>query len=186
MRSSSEIRLYTGQWMALKRSSRFISTDGRELRSLTAGCVLRLDNSSSMLAVSDCDEVTAVFVRQCYILWFSEFLAGVAERPKGKFALSSSPGCGKTMATNVIFKLANSTPLLQDKPILYQFSSAFFYFHSDKVISVDRNKAIEFAVLPETFYILDGRDADPVHSICLTLFISPLPHPLPRQPNKVT
>lgn len=173
MRSSSEISLFSKQWIALKRSSLFINPDGTSDKlKPTPGCVLRLNDSSPMLQVSDCDEVTAVFIRECYILWFTQFLLGVKQRPHGKFAPSSSPGLGKTMGTNLVIKLADSDPLLRDRPILYQFSSDFFYLHSDKVIIVSRIQAVEIAAHPKTFYILDGHNADPVLSTCLTLFIS--------------
>jgi hypothetical protein len=105
-------------------------------------------------------------------LWFKTFLDAVKMRPMGKFALSSSPGCGKTTANNFIFKMAASDPHLHLKPILYQVKEVFYHLKSNMVYIVDRKEAHIIASLPETFYVIDGRDADPVHSLCLTLFIS--------------
>jgi hypothetical protein len=125
-----------------------------------------------MLSMSGSGPTSAIFIRECYITWFTQFLAAAENDPCGKFALSSSPGCGKTSAANFIFKMAHSTPSLRKKPILYQFKDAFFYLTSDKVFDVDRPTAYQFARDSNTFYILDGPDADPVTSMCLTLFIS--------------
>jgi hypothetical protein len=120
-----------------------------------------------------CDEpFSLVFIRECYINWFTKFLLAVKQRPRGRFALSSSPGCGKTFAITFIFKMAITEPFLRDYSILYQFQTAFYHFRSDTIVQVDRGEAENITLLPETFYILDGPDAEPVHSICLTLFIS--------------
>ena len=122
--------------------------------------------------MSDSGLVSTLFIRECYIIWFGQFLPAAQKWPTGKFALSSSPGCGKTMVTNYLFKMAHSHPILQNKPILYQSGKAFFYFNLDKVFYIDRNAALKLAINNQTFYILDGLDAKPVHSECLTLFIA--------------
>jgi hypothetical protein len=113
-----------------------------------------------------------MFIRKCYIVWFEIFLEAAKERPFGKFALSSTPGCGKTTANNFIFKMAASEPFLRNRPILYQFEDAFYFLKFDYVHRVDRNSAQRIAGDPETFYVLDGHNVTPVHSECLTLFIS--------------
>lgn len=164
--------IYTDQWIALKRSSRFYLPSGSVSSTPVVDGVLRVHDSPTMLAISDSECVSTIFIRECYISWFDRFLEAVKKRPMGKFALCSSPGCGKTTADNFIFKIAASDPFLSQKSILYQFKEAFYHFKSDTVYGVDRNTARTIACLPETFYILDGRDADPVRSTCLTLFIS--------------
>jgi hypothetical protein len=68
--------------------------------------------------------------------------------------------------------MAASDPFLCQKQIIYQFKTAFHLFKSDNVRDIDRNTTKMTARNPETFYVLDGLDADPVHSECLTLFIS--------------
>jgi len=73
------------------------------------------------------------------------------------------------MATNFIFKMAYSHPLLRNKPILYQSGKDFFYFELDKVFYIDRKAAVQIAISDKTFYILDGLDTEPVHSEFLTL-----------------
>lgn len=125
-----------------------------------------------MLSLSDPAPVSSLFIRQCYITWFNQFIQDIQERPSGKFALSSSPGCGKTISVNFIFKMVQSVASLSNKPILYQFKTTFIYIVSDKVFKVDHGTAGIIVLKPDTFYILDGRDADPLLSSCLTLFIS--------------
>ena len=93
-------------------------------------------------------------------------------RPMGKFALSSTPGCGKTTANNFIFKMASSEPFLHQKPILYQLEETFYHFRFDYVYIVDRMTAERIACRRDTFYVIDGNNAKPVHSKCLSLFIS--------------
>jgi hypothetical protein len=165
---------YTSQWIALKNSSRFVSSADPESQQheVRAGCLLCLDNLSPMLSMSDTGSVSSVFIRECYLIWFQSFLLAVERWPCGKFALSSTPGCGKTFATNLIFRMAASENLLQGKPILYQFGTDFHHFHEDKVFNITRQIAGVIAVQPETFYIVNGRDANPVTSDCLTLFIA--------------
>jgi hypothetical protein len=166
------VKIHTDQWIALKHSSQFYNPSGSMSSEPVAGGVLRADSSATMLSMSDLDPVSAIFIRECYILWYNQFLKAAKERPKGKFALSSSPGCGKTIANNFIFKMAASDPFLRDKSILYQFGAHFYHFKSGSVGHIDRNTALTIASLPDTFYVLDGLDASPVHSECLTLFIS--------------
>jgi hypothetical protein len=125
-----------------------------------------------MLSLADGLPASSIFIRECYILWFDLFLKAVEKQEGGKFALSSSPGCGKTTANNFIFKMAASHPSLSQKSILYQFGAAFFHFKSDTVYQIDRMTAGMIALLPETLYIIDGLDASPQTSSCLTLFIS--------------
>jgi hypothetical protein len=125
-----------------------------------------------MLSIFDSGPASAVFVRECYITWFNLFVLAAQRKPTGKFALSSSPGCGKTFATNFIFKMATSNAFLKNRRIIYQYKKSFYLFQSDKVFQVERNAAEAAARLSDTFYVLDGHDADPVHSDCLTLFIS--------------
>jgi hypothetical protein len=68
--------------------------------------------------------------------------------------------------------MASTEPLLRSRPILYQFKTEFYHFRSDQVLGINRERASEIARLPDTFYIMDGKNADPVHSDCLTLFFS--------------
>ena len=75
------------------------------------------------------------------------------------------------MATNFIFKMAHSHPLLRNKLILYQSGQEFFYFEQDKVFLIDDHAAARIALSDKTFYILDGFNTEPVHSKCLTLFM---------------
>ena len=166
--------LYTSQWIALKNSSQFVSSANPESQQheVRAGCLLRLDNFSPMLSMSDAGEISSIFIRECYLTWFKLFLLAVEQQPHGRFALSSTPGCGKTFATNFIFKMAASEDLLRVKPILYHFGKAFYHFHENRVFSVTPKIAMDIAIQPETFYIVDGHDATPVHSKCLTLFIA--------------
>jgi hypothetical protein len=160
---------YTNQWMLLKKS-RFFSS-GEPGDRPCAGSILHTSDSSQILSLAN-RQIFRVFIRDCYIQWFNLFLESIEQRPIGKFALSSTPGCGKTFATNYIFKMASTNPYLCNKPILYQYKTEFFYFRSDKVFAVDRGRATTIAQSHDTFYILDGYNADPVSSECLTLFIS--------------
>jgi hypothetical protein len=68
--------------------------------------------------------------------------------------------------------MANTTEFLCNKSILYQFKTVFYYIRSENVFKVDRRRAEDLAILSDTFYVLDGLNADPVPSQCLTLFIS--------------
>ncbi|KIM41962.1 hypothetical protein M413DRAFT_141646 [Hebeloma cylindrosporum] len=120
--------------------------------------------------------LTRIFIRDCYIKWFDQFVLDI-KRPeykhRSKFGLNSTPGCGKTRATNFILKMARSTPELRDQPILYQFDTAFLYIKLDRVFMLTREDAQDIVrVEEETFYILDGNFAVPLLSKCLTLFIS--------------
>jgi hypothetical protein len=169
---SLEIPILTSEWIALKNSSVFIGSDGKQTLVPTAGSVLRLVNLAAMLNISDSKPLSSIFIRKCYITWWNRFILDVGQGRVRKFALSSSPGCGKTAATNFIFKMTTSHPLLCDTPILYQFMTNFFLIQSDIVSIVTRGVASAIAMRPETFYLLDGLNADPLHSKCLTLFIS--------------
>jgi hypothetical protein len=169
---SLEISIHTSQWIALKSASHFISSDGKPSPVPSAGSVLRLVNSAGMLKMSDSKSLSSIFIRECYITWWNRFILDVGQDPYRKFALSSSPGSGKTVATNFIFKMATSHPLLCDMPILYQFKTDFYYIQLDNVFKVTRDVASGIAIRPETFYLLDGLNADPVYSECLTLFIA--------------
>ena len=169
---SLETSIYTSQWIALKSASHFISSDGEPSSVPSAGSVLRLVDSAEMLNLSDSNPLFSIFIRDCYITWWNRFILHAGQDPYRKFALSSSPGCGKTVAANFIFKMATSHPLLRDKPILYQFKTDFFYIQLDNVSKVTRDVASNIAVRPETFYLLDGLNADPLLSKCMTLFIA--------------
>ena len=70
--------------------------------------------------------------------------------------------------------MAHTDQFLRDKSILFQFGMEFYYIHSgsEKVFVVDRESAGNVAMSPNTFYVLDGLNADPVLSQCLTLYIS--------------
>jgi hypothetical protein len=125
-----------------------------------------------MLSLSDSTPVSSIFIRECYITWFGQFITGVKQHPRGKFALSSSPGCGKTISINFIFKMIQSVDSLSNRPILYQFKQEFIYIKSDQVFNVGYDVAVKITLNQETIYILDGRDANPLSSRCLTLFIS--------------
>jgi hypothetical protein len=176
MLSLSEIPKYTGQWIALKHNSRFSMPCDISKNSATpyARGFLHVDDPLSMLSMMIEDEgvVSTVFIRECYMKWFEMFRRVVEKKPTAKFGVSSSPGCGKTFFTNLFLKMAASVPELQNKPILYQFKSSFFYFDSDKVFLIRFDEALKIALLPETFYILDGLNAEPLKSDCLTLFIA--------------
>jgi hypothetical protein len=164
--------ILTNWWIALKHSSKFVDSTGHEFQDPCAGYVLRTGESSPMFSSAEAHPISAIFIRACYIKWFNHFLHSAKQKPTGKFALSSSPGCGKTFAINFIFKMAYAHPFLRDKAILYQFQEEFFHIQSDKVFDVDRAKAYGIAMRPNTFYVLDGFGARPVYSECLTLFIS--------------
>ncbi|KAM6496299.1 hypothetical protein JOM56_009005 [Amanita muscaria] len=167
---------YTSRWLALKNASWFYTVDtmGHLVPSAvpSKGSVLCLEDSSKGFSILDRTTISSIYIRECYLTWFNFFLDEVAKDPNGKFALSSTPGCGKTFATNFIFKLASMTPLLEKKEILYQFKSSFYLYQSDKVTKIKKNMAEQKAIDKETFYILDGCDADAVTAECLTLFIS--------------
>jgi len=168
---SLEISVYTSWWIALKSASHFISSDGNHSPVPSAGSVLCLINSTEILTMSKSKPLSSIFIWECYIMWWNRFILDVEQDPSRKFALSSSPGCGKTVATNFIFKMATSHPLLHDKPILYQFKTDFYSIQLDNVSRINCDVASGIAICPETFYLLDGLDADPMHSRCLTLFI---------------
>jgi hypothetical protein len=68
--------------------------------------------------------------------------------------------------------MANTTPLLCNKLILYQFKASFSVLGPESVVEIDVLHARLMALEPDTFYILDGLDANPLSSECLTLFIS--------------
>jgi hypothetical protein len=164
--------IFTTQWIALKNSSHFYDPSGSMSSKPVVGGVLWGNNLSTLLSMSETTSVSSVFIRECYILWFDKFLEAVKKNPVCKFGLSSTPGCGKTMANNLIFKMAASDPLLCQKPILYQFKTAFYLFKRDSVHVINRRAAQMIALNPKTFYVLDGPEVEPVHSECLMLFIS--------------
>jgi hypothetical protein len=158
--------------MNLKHHSRFYNPSGHVTTAPTTGDILHANDGLAMLSMTDEEPVPTVFICECYILWFKKFLEAVKMWPMGKFTLSSSPGCGKTTANDFIFKMAAWDPHLHLKPILYQVKEVFYHLKSSMVYIVDHKEAHIIASLPETFYVIDGHDADPVHSLCLTLFIS--------------
>jgi hypothetical protein len=127
---------------------------------------------SIMMESDESPKVNSIFIRECYITWFDRFLLDVKRTPKRKFGLSSTPGCGKTMAINFILKMASSVPELRDRPVLLQYRKEFFYIKSDRVFRITVHEARKIAIEEETFYILDGHDAKRVLCHCLTLFIS--------------
>ena len=48
----------------------------------------------------------------------------------------------------------------------------YYYIHLDNVSKVTCDVASNIAVCPDTFYLLDGLDADPLLSKCMMLFIA--------------
>jgi hypothetical protein len=169
---TADPNIYTDQWIALKHSSQFCDPFGEKCDEPVAGGFLSVPDPQTLLSMSDLGPASIIFIRECYIFWFNRFLEAAKRRPLGKFALSSTPGCGKTAAFNFILKMAASDPLLKDKPILYQFKAFFYHFKSDSVYAIGSKAAQKIARRSETFYIIDGHNADPVQSDCLTLFIS--------------
>jgi hypothetical protein len=157
---------YNDQWTALMRSSQFYDPSGSISNDAIAGSTLCVPDLLTMLSMGSTWPVSVIFIRECYISWFNIFLEGANNRPRGKFALSSIPG---SMATNFIFKMA---AFLFGMPILYQFKKAFYHVKSNRVYGINRERDETIARLPDTFYVVDGHNADPVESQCLTLFIS--------------
>jgi hypothetical protein len=104
------------------------------------------------------------------------FHLAVKQQAHGKFMISSTLGCRKMFTMNLIIKMAGPENLCVN-PILYHFGTNFYYFHEDKVFSITHEDARVITAQPETFYIVDGHDANPVHSECLTLFIAPSRNP---------
>ena len=127
---------------------------------------------SIMMESDESPKVTSIFIRECYLTWFDRFILDIKQTRKRKFGLSSTPGCGKTMAINFILKMATSVPELRDRPILLQYRKKFFYIKSDRVFRITASEARKIAGEEETFYILDGHGAKRVLCHCLTLFIS--------------
>ena len=131
--------------MSLKYYSQF-STAADSTRASVKPCtggILHLSDLlglSSMLSIMmESDEppkVTSIFTRECYIRWFDRFVLDVKRRPSGKFGISSTPGCGKTMAINFILKMASSVPELRDRPVLLQYRNLkeFSHIKSDRVL----------------------------------------------------
>jgi len=125
-----------------------------------------------MVESDESPKVASIFIRECYITWFNRFLLDIKRTPTGKFGLSSTPGCGKTTAINFILKMASSVPELRDRPVLLQYREEFFHIKSDRVFRITMMEAQKIAIEEETFYILDGHDAEDMPNHCLTLFIS--------------
>ena len=129
----------TSQWIALKYYSQFSAAadSTRVSDKPCAGGILRFPDFSGLPSVlsimMESDEsrkVASIFMRECYITWFDRFVLDVKRWPTGKFGLSSTPGCGKTMAINFILKMATSVPELRDRPVLVQYRKEFFYIKS--------------------------------------------------------
>ena len=89
------------------------------------------------------------------------------QRLQGKFSPSRFSSCGKTL-TNFIFKTwtAITESSLVNYSTFRQFKQNSLYFRSDTAFKVDHKEAGDLTLLPNTFYILDGRDADPGSQQC--------------------
>ena len=93
-----------------------------------------------------------------YHPWFDRFLLlDVKERRIGKFGLSSTPGCGKTMGILYLIKLAISAPRIVSQthppPV---WDGILLHSRRTKVRRATEIEAADIAEDENTFYILDG------------------------------
>lgn len=135
------------------------------------GC-LRLPKGQGFPFPPESAVVNSVFVRECYEKWFGLFIDSILSYQTTNHALSSTPGCGKTMSFLFILAKLQTTDVLRDKPILYQFGDTYHYYTSSNVFLISRERAYNVACDANTFYIIDGKNAVPLPSKCLTLFIA--------------
>ena len=150
----SHYLFYTNQWVALKRS-KFVNFVDPE--NPCAGCVLP------------------------QMWWLSD------SAPSGSAAFSGSinsftpPGKNRDTDSRSAHPQAAGSlsrpPISSRWPTLISSCAICLYatssrrIHLEKVFIIDPNRAWDITMLPDTFYVPDGLNADPVPSHCLTLFI---------------
>lgn len=92
------------------------------------------------------------YIRPCYVQWSNSVLAELSNDPKTLlFALSSSPGCGKTSLTPFLFKMIRSMDIFKDVSIVYQYETEaqdqVSYVYLDKLSPISLKNLIRFILL---------------------------------------
>lgn len=136
--------------------------------------VLRLPNSLPLPLPQAGGELMSLFVRSCYRLWFALFVEAVSQRPHGKFALSGTPGIGKSLSVLYLFVAMQSVDSLKNMRILYHHESCFYLYSPDgSVVEVSAKRADALVLQRDTFYIIDSQFVELIpRTMCLTLFVS--------------
>jgi len=118
------------------------------------------------------NDIQNLFVRRCYVDVFDLLVKRIGYSEKS-FAISGTPGIGKSLFfVYIMFQIVKGR-LLNFKQILYQRGTSFecFYF-KEKIVCDSKENAYILVRDPETLYIIDGRDSEPLLSSCVVLFIS--------------
>jgi hypothetical protein len=123
------------------------------------------------------DNIRVMFVRKCYVDVFSLLMDGIG-RGKASFAISGTPGTGKSLFfLYVLYQLVRDRSLkelpLRPRRIVYQAGTEFMNFDLRTMVVTDC--AYEATMLIQhsrTLYIIDGPNSTPLVQPCVALFIS--------------
>lgn len=138
---------------------------------LVNGCISSENNS--VLPYPQ-DEIQKLFVRKCYEDVF-QLLLGQIERGTKSFAISGTPGIGKSLFfVYILFQILKNQLFWKPKRIVYHTRTSFECFDLGQYIvtRILQFDAEGYVRRPETFYVVDGRDANPLLSSCVSLFLS--------------
>jgi hypothetical protein len=126
------------------------------------------------------ENATAIFIRCCYFEWF-ELFAAKAKVGKITFAVSGTPGIGKSWLTiYLLFRIPRSQDL-RNRNIIYQYGHQFYHFDlNGEVRRISETLAVTIAHGKTAIYIIDGKHSLPlqVAAPCITIYISS-----PRNPD---
>ena len=143
---------------------------------LVNGCI---ETENEILLPYPLEEIQMLFVRKCYEDVFQLFL-GQIERGTKSFAISGTPGIGKSLFfVYILFQILNNLKNQsgwKPKRIVYHTEAGFECFDLENStvsdLPIGTSEAATFVRRPETFYVVDGRHASPLLSSCVCLFLS--------------
>ena len=105
-----------------------------------------------------------------------ELFLGQVRRGTKSFAISGTPGIGKSLFfVYILFKILKNQSEWTPKRIVYHTKTSFECFDLEKcvVTRITQFDAEGFVREPISFYVVDGRDASPLSSSsCVCLFLS--------------
>ena len=98
---------------------------------------------------------------------------------KESFAISGTPGIGKSLFfVYVLYRLIKDTATkslsLKPKRVIYQWTTRVICYDLQRqtVTQVTMDDAEKLVLKDDTFYVIDGRNSEPLLSTCVVMFIS--------------
>lgn len=168
---------YSVQQQAIAYLDNILTTQWRGLLALSS------KNEQTSFIHSECglpfpplinEIITTIYIRDCYTKWF-ELFSRQAKRGETTFAVSGTPGIGKSwLAIHFLYSIPRSQDLA-GKDILYHYGDQFYHFACNgEVRRVSKETATDLAHGKPAIYIIDGKHsiALQVANPCISIYIS--------------